>query len=803
MGRRSFSLAAALMLIVSPVASADPHDLYRAGLRSFEFGYWREALVFFEAAAEEEPREGASVREYGMWKTPYLPHFYRGAALFSLGHYAQALEALAESEAQGAVRRRKNRVHYQRILELRDEIRKAIEREVGRLHRGAATDYETLGALRESPVLARHEVVATVPEIGEIDRILKSTTSSLNDESLLTAATQLQRAMGLLDQARDGIETFARSVHQRELELEEEKRRVAEQARRNQVLAETLQARDLIAGNGCQPRAIELLEGVERHEGLGRSEVGGEEANEVDLLLARAHLQCEHLSLAKEYLRRAGDRGRPQASLSPEGGQGNQLRVLARAITARQRQQQTAGGDPSASAEALVAGLSDYLLAAALAGEADCQELEVTRWIERARERLGPGGDPAVTKPSLPASLPFRYTPYLILARAHGNCRDRRGVETYRDLARGLGRASPAELSELDAWLAANPELEPYSGSYALLVGAYDYRLASGWPALYKPGEDVRQIRRALEAHGFQVETLVNPTSRELEGSLADFFVEHGTERSHRLVFYYAGHGHTESTEHGIKLGYIVPVDAGDPRQDRANLKRLIGMERFREFARGSNANDLLFMFDSCFAGTVFQATRSCLPPDCAPPAAGPLSVREQVSRPVRMFLTAGGENQMVPDESVFRRMVTRALDGEADGDRDGIILGSELGSFVQSMTLSERMSQPAGLETSLLALHGREPAEPQWGRLAEGEFGLGDILFHAPETERPPGRGVTERRGEIATELAYWAAARRSLDPEAVRRYLERFPGGRFAPLAQWILERSDDAPAAASPSR
>ncbi len=59
----------ALLLIALP-SSANPQDLYRAGLRSFEFGYWREALVFFEAAAREQPAEGASVREYGMWQAP-------------------------------------------------------------------------------------------------------------------------------------------------------------------------------------------------------------------------------------------------------------------------------------------------------------------------------------------------------------------------------------------------------------------------------------------------------------------------------------------------------------------------------------------------------------------------------------------------------------------------------------------------------------------------------------------------------------------------------------------------------------
>ncbi len=160
------------------------------------------------------------------------------------------------------------------------------------------------------------------------------------------------------------------------------------------------------------------------------------------------------------------------------------------------------------------------------------------------------------------------------------------------------------------------------------------------------------------------------------------------------------------------------------------------------------------------------------------------------------MFVTAGGENQVVPDESVFRRMVTRALAGEADRDRDGFVLGSEVGSFVQNMTLYERKAESTTREASpLQALLKREPAEPQWGTLSEGSFGLGDILFHTPEPARTASPGITERRGEIYTQPAYWAAATRSAELDDFRRYLERFPAGHFASLAEWILDDADFA--------
>ena len=54
----------------------------------------------------------------------------------------------------------------------------------------------------------------------------------------------------------------------------------------------------------------------------------------------------------------------------------------------------------------------------------------------------------------------------------------------------------------------------------------------------------------------------------------------------------------------------------------------------------------------------------------------------------------------------------------------------------------------------------------------------------------------ITERRGEIYTELAYWSAATASAELLAVRRYLERFPAGRLAPLARWLLASGGPEP-------
>ncbi len=777
---------ALLAALAWPATSwADYADLYRAGLRSFELGYYREALVFFEAAAQEQPRSDRSVREYGMWRAPYLPYYQQGRALHRLGRYASALRALEESENQGAISSRKARKHYKRLLALRKEIRQKIDQEVQHLYRGAAADYETVDELRRSPVIADSTLGRNLPAFEAIGASLRRTTAHLEDASLYAAASELETAMGLLDQARDGIAEMAVAIESKEREIRDQQARRARQQRREAALRDYRQAEELLADGGCSASAIELL------ESLDTASLSADDATptpEPDLLLALAHIRCDHFALAEIYLERASAEPSPSRLRVRRLLQERRPQVDFAAPEEQQPTEQAGGDDRIRREEAL----SDYLVASARSELDGCRAEEISELIASARRTLEPETDPPEPAHSRGSAIPIPYQPDLALARAYSHCRDRDGVERHLELAEGHGEASQADLEELEAWLARHPKLQPYSGSFALLAGAYDYSAADGWPSLYKPGEDIREVRAILERHGFEVELLENPTGEQLEEALDTFYLEHGGEAGHRLVFYYAGHGHTEVTLHGVKLGYLVPVDAGDPKRDRTFLQDLFGMERFREYAIRSNANDLLFMFDSCFAGTVFKATLSCVPPDCAPLDKSSVTLPELVARPVRMFMTAGDEKERVPDQSLFRQMITRALAGEADSDTDGFILGRELGTFVQTSVVARQRADAARYKTA--SLGGRDLAEPKWGTLIEGNFGRGDLLFHVPEDARraaaatPP---ASELSDATEIELIYWAAARGSGEPADYLRYLERFPKGHFVALAGWILDR------------
>jgi hypothetical protein len=62
---------------------------------------------------------------------------------------------------------------------------------------------------------------------------------------------------------------------------------------------------------------------------------------------------------------------------------------------------------------------------------------------------------------------------------------------------------------------------------------------------------------------------------------------------------------------------------------------------------------------------------------------------RDKTAQPVRQFITSGGKDEEVPDESVFRQQFITALQGEADIDGDGYVTGTELGEFLYKQVIN------------------------------------------------------------------------------------------------------------------
>lgn len=245
-------------------------------------------------------------------------------------------------------------------------------------------------------------------------------------------------------------------------------------------------------------------------------------------------------------------------------------------------------------------------------------------------------------------------------------------------------------------------KVELYAGSYALLIGASDY--VAGWPSLESIKGELDGVEQILSKKGFTIERVSNPDSQQLYDAFIQFINKYGYDSRNRLLFFFSGHGYTRKKG---KKGYIVPVDAPDPDKDEKGfLTKALGMNHILSWARDIEAKHVLFLFDSCFSGTIFKQRDRVKPP---------LHITTMTTLPVRQFITAGQAGESVPANSTFTPMFIDALKyGLADLNRDGYVSGTELGVFLQEQ----------------VPLHAKQ--SPQFGKIQDYELSRGDFIFVA-----------------------------------------------------------------------
>ena len=246
--------------------------------------------------------------------------------------------------------------------------------------------------------------------------------------------------------------------------------------------------------------------------------------------------------------------------------------------------------------------------------------------------------------------------------------------------------------------------VKPYTYSHALLIGASRYWHAQ-WRRLPGVERDIDEVAKVFTFHGFTISRLMNPTHVQLHEALRRFATDQGRRPDSRLVVYWAGHGHTLITGNKTKLGYLVPVDAPSPGVNNAGFReKAYSMESMQQLSREIEARHVLFLFDSCFSGTIFLSRSGDME-----------TVDANAASPVRQFISSGDESQRVPDDSIFRRQLVTALSSQqADTNGDGLITGTELGAFL-GRTVSQ-MSD--GLQT------------PVWGKIRDPNLQVGEFLF-------------------------------------------------------------------------
>ncbi len=246
-------------------------------------------------------------------------------------------------------------------------------------------------------------------------------------------------------------------------------------------------------------------------------------------------------------------------------------------------------------------------------------------------------------------------------------------------------------------------EIRLYKDYHALVIGVSDYDY---WPDLRGSVQDAEEVAQTLKGMGMSVTTLLNPTSAQLKTAMNKLTYGPGREQDRAILFFYSGHGETERLATGQKLGYIVPKDAPLPARDPSGFAdKAVSMNQIETYALRIQSKHVLMVFDSCFSGTVFASLKSA-----------PTDISEKSTRAVRQFITAGSDEEQVPDESVFKICFIQGIKGEADFNKDGYVTGSELGMHLDSSVVNYSMGSQ----------------HPQYGKIRNPELDKGDFIFVA-----------------------------------------------------------------------
>ena len=251
-------------------------------------------------------------------------------------------------------------------------------------------------------------------------------------------------------------------------------------------------------------------------------------------------------------------------------------------------------------------------------------------------------------------------------------------------------------------------ELVHYNDSYALVIGNGAYPIKNGWKPLPGAVNDVKEVAEVLERHGFNVTLKIDVTKAEFHKVFSEFIYKSGKDKDNRLLFYYAGHGYTTKSAIDEDLGSLVMLDTPLPENAGEFDLYSIDMVKFVADSKKIHAKHVLFMFDSCFSGTILNLRNQVTP----------LHITERIRNPVRQFITAGRADEPVPDRSEFKKAFLNLLEGRVEEPMpDGYLTGVELADYLYR-TVPEFS----------------EGQHPQHGKILDQQLNTGDFVFVLPQ---------------------------------------------------------------------
>ena len=304
-----------------------------------------------------------------------------------------------------------------------------------------------------------------------------------------------------------------------------------------------------------------------------------------------------------------------------------------------------------------------------------------------------------------------------------------------------------------------------YNKSYALVIGNETY--TNGWDPLKSVLRDVKEVATALEKHGFNVTLKTDLKAADFRDAF-ETFIKNGRDADSRLLFYYAGHGHTETLRTGEELGYLVMIDSPMPTaMGKIDSSKNINMESLVTQAKRIDALHVLYLFDSCFSGSVLNVQN----------LSKPRVISDSVKLPVRQFITAGRVNEPMPDHSVFKTAFLDMLEGRVNEPMpDGYLTGKELGAYMRNAVSKYNPGQ-----------------SPQYGKIKDPSLDKGDFVFVLQGKIKLTGTFSISETWQIGTEPIPASRKKTVLslqsDPSGATVYINDIRVGR-TPLMNYEID-------------
>ena len=318
---------------------------------------------------------------------------------------------------------------------------------------------------------------------------------------------------------------------------------------------------------------------------------------------------------------------------------------------------------------------------------------------------------------------------------------------------------------------------------FALVIGNQEYKNLADVPSARDDADGIAEV--LTERFGFQVELLLDASRYEIISALAALRRE--LEETDNLLIYYAGHGHLdiESEE-----GYWLPVDA-----EPDNSVNWVSNSTMTGLIRAVRAKHVIVIADSTYSGRLTRNVDADL-----------MTGTEQDAWIARMVLhrsrtaMTSGSAKPVPHpiggpNSVFARALletfremTRPSDGQTvfDAIKRPVVLNAD------------RTPQYANLNKA-----GHDGGDfvfvPLLASLAPGDVTEAVVLLPPPALAPVPEAPLADAE---TIELVFWQSVANSSSAADYQAYLDQYPDGIFAPLAQGRINELGGAAAPTMPA-